>query len=246
MPTRWLKRAAILTALVLPVLLGPLSPARADSGGIQIKPIGSPTWTPDDCHLFSAPIGTAGTGYAEAFETVGRLLPPPNHVPRLPWLAIGPGAAHMPPYDTELGLGIKSQNFHRGHRFATSEFSDGNGVFLVCMVVPDPGVIGSSPDFTSGPIIANSTFPIHVEGVATQNRRPFDPFLTNFDVPPLTTAIDPTFNVDGHSHFPIFVVTNQDFGPPNSDLRGRYAYNLTMTDVSGAGWTVRAHFVLRP
>ncbi|KGN42584.1 hypothetical protein N801_15895 [Knoellia aerolata DSM 18566] len=236
----------MLVALVLPVFLGPLPAARADAGGVQLKPIGTPSWQPVDCHLFSAPVGTAASGYAEASDTVGRLLPPPDHVPRPPLLAIGPGAAHTPPYDTELGDGIRALGFHRGHRFTASEFSEGAGVFLVCMVVPDPGVVGSSPDFASGPIIPNSTFPIHVEGVATRNGDPFDPFLTNFDVPPLTTSIDPAFDVDGHSHFPIFVATNADFGPADSDLRGRYVYRFTMVDASGAGWTVGAHFVVRP
>jgi len=244
MASRWMRRAAILAVLTLPVVLGPLPAAQADRGGIQVKPIGDPAWMPVDCQLFSAPIGTAATGYAEAFETIGRLLPPPNHVPRPPLLAIGPGAAHMPPYDSELSAGVESQNLHGGHAFAGSEFSDGTGVFLVCMVVPAPGTIGSSPDFASGPIIPNTSFPIQVVGVANQDGDLYDPFLTNFEVPPLTTAIDPTFDVDGHSHFPIFVVTNQDFGPANSDLKGRYDYELTMTDAGGAGWTVRAHFVV--
>ena len=162
----------------------------------------------------------------------------------LPLLGIGPGVAHRGPYTSELRKGISSQNLHRGHRFTRSEFSDGNGVFLVCMVVPARGTVGSSPDFVSGPIIPSTVFPIKVVGVAERNGADFDPALTNFEVPPLTTAIDPSFNVDGHSHFPIFVVTNQDFGPPNSDLRGRYEYQLTMTDSGGAGWKLRAHFVV--
>jgi len=235
----------IVGALALPVLLGPLPPAGADSGGIQIRPIGDPAWAPVDCHVLSAPVGTAASGYAEASETVERLLPAPNHVPGLPGLAIGPGAAHLPPYDSELADGIRSEDFHRGHAFRSTEFSDGAGVFLVCMVVPAPGSTGSSPDFTSGPIIPNTIFPIHVEGVATQDGGPFDPFLASFDVPPLTIAIDPSFDVDGHSHFPIFAATNQDFGPAGTELQGRYEYLLTMTDVSGAGWTIRAHFVVR-
>jgi hypothetical protein len=210
-----------------------------------VKRIGDPSWSPTDCHLLSAPIGTAATGYAEAFETIGRLLPPPNHVSGLPLLAIGPGAAHAPPYTSEFREGISSQDFHSGHRFTSSEFSDGNGVFLVCMVVPAPGAVGSSPDFVSGPIISNTVFPITVVGVADRNGADFDPALTNFEVPPLTTAIDPAFDVDGHSHFPIFVVTSQDFGPPAIDLPGRYEYRLTMTDAAGAGWTLRAHFVIR-
>ena len=244
MAARWFRRLAIISALALAVVLGMLPASQAASGGMQLKPIGDPIWKPVDCHVFSAPIGTAATGYTEFFETVGRLLPPPNHVPRPPLLAIGPGTAHPPPYDSELEAGVDSQNFHEGHAFVRSEFSDGSGVFLVCMVVPAPGTTGSSPDFASGPIIPNTVFPIHVVGVANRDGNPFDPFLANFDVPPLTADIDPSFNVEGHSHFPIFVATNQDFDITGEDLKGRYEYVLTMTDAAGNGWTVRAHFVI--
>jgi hypothetical protein len=244
MAARWFRRLAVIGALALAVVLGMLPVSQAASGGVQLEPIGDPTWEPVDCHVFSAPIGTAETGYAEFLETAGRLLPPPNHVQGLPGLAIGPGTAHPPPYDSELEAGVDSLSFHEGHAFVRSEFSDGSGVVLVCMVVPDPGTTGSSPDFAAGPIIPNTIFPIHVEGVANRDGNPFDPFLTFFDVPPLTTAIDPSFNVEGHSHFPIFVATNQDFGPSGEDLRGNYEYVLTMTDAAGNGWTVRAHFVI--
>ena len=230
--------------MVLSTPLAVAPAAEAASGGIQLARIGAPSWRPVDCHVFSAPIGTAESGYAEAFETVAGLLPPPNHVPRLPALAIGPGEAHQPPYDREVRSGVRALGYHRGHAFDRSEFSAGSGVFLTCMVVPDPGATGSSPDFTSGPIIPNSLFPLHVEGVATQDGEAFDPFLTNFDVPPLTTEIDPALDVDGHSHFPIFVVTSQDFGPAGQDLSGRFQYVLTMTDTSGNGWTLRAHFII--
>jgi hypothetical protein len=47
-------------------------------------------------HLFSAPIGTAASGYAEFGETLAALLPPPNHRPH-PDLGIGPGDPHSPP-----------------------------------------------------------------------------------------------------------------------------------------------------
>ena len=35
-----------------------------------------------------------------------------------------------------------------------------NGVYFAFMLVPDPGVTGSSRDFASGPVIPNSLFPI--------------------------------------------------------------------------------------
>ena len=244
MAARWSRRLAVITALALAVVLGMLPASQAASGGVQLVPIGDPAWKPVDCHVFSAPIGTAETGYAEFSETAARLLPPPNHVQGLPFLALGPGNAHPQPYDSEMEAGVDSQNFHEGHAFVRSEFSEGSGVVLACMVVPAPGTTGSSPDFASGPIIPNTIFPIHVVGVANHDGNPFDPFLTVFDVPPLTTEIDPSFNVEGHSHFPIFVATNQDFGPSGEDLMGNYEYVLTMTDAAGDGWTVRARFVI--
>ena len=114
------------------------------------------------------------------------------------------------------------------------------------MAVPDPGTVGSSPDFAAGPIIPNSLFPISVSGTATRNGTVFDPALANFSVPPLTIEIDPRFAVDGHSHFPLFVVTNQDFGPQGVSLRGRYEYQLTLTDAAGNGWKLRVRFAVGP
>jgi hypothetical protein len=131
-------------------------------------------------------------------------------------------------------------------RFNSTEFSNGNGVWLVWMNVPAPGTTGSSPDFASGSIIPNSLFPIHVEGVTSHNGRPFDPFLANFDVPALDQNLDPPFAVDGHSHFPVFIADNADFGPPGTRLNGSYRYLLTMTDTTGRGWRIKAHFAVAP
>ena len=131
--------------------------------GVKITPIGSPTWKPVDFHLFSAPVGTAESGYVEFNETMQALLPPPNHV-WIDGLGVGPGAAHQPPYTSELAAGVAAQGYHQGVQFSTSEFSNGMGVWVVWMNVPAPGGTGSSPDFDSGPIIPNSLFPIHQEG----------------------------------------------------------------------------------
>jgi hypothetical protein len=114
------------------------------------------------------------------------------------------------------------------------------------MVVPKQGTLGSSPDFRRGRIIPNRLFPIEVEGTAYRNHRVFDENF-DFEVPPLTTDIDPDFDVDGHSHFPLFVVTNFDFRPkdgPTINVRGRYRYDITLTDTAGKGWRLKADFVI--
>jgi hypothetical protein len=211
---------------------------------IRLTRIGHPIWKPVDFHVFSAPIGTAADGYTEFATTAGTVLPPPNHVPH-PQLFIGPGAPHAPPYDSEFEEGVEEAGFHEGAAFRESEFSNGNGVYVVWMNVPAPGSKGSSPDFGNGRIIPNTLFPIHVAGTAFQNGQLYDPFIGTSDVPPLNDpSLTPSFNVDGHSHFPIFYADNSDFGPAGAKVRGRYTYDIVMTDRTGNGWHIVAHFVV--
>jgi hypothetical protein len=237
------RRFALLMALVLASLLTLTPNADASRRDVELESFGRPIWKPVDCHLVSAEIGTAGSGYAEYFETLQSLLPPPRHVP-IEALGIGPGAPHHPPYGSELRRGVADLGLHEGRRFRSREFSDGQGVLLACMVVPRPGTRGSSPDFRAGRIIPNQLFPIDVEGTAFRNRRVFDENF-DFQVPPLTADIG--FDVDGHSHFPVFFVTNFDFRPmdqPGISPRGWYRYDITLTDTTGKGWRVRADFVV--
>lgn len=241
------RRSALQVLLVLAIVLFP-SAALAAGGpppaqGVHITPIGSPTWRPVDFHLFSAPIGVA-PDYAGFGETAFGILPEPNHTYH-PDLFVGPGQPHDPPYDQEMADGVAAQGFREGVRFSQAEFSNGMAVYTVWMTVPFPGTTGSSPDFAAGPIIPNSLFPIHVEGISTHNGKMFDPWLTAFDVPALDENLDPPFDVDGHSHVPIFIADNADFGP-GGNLRGSYTYQLTMLDATGNGWLVEAHFAIAP
>jgi hypothetical protein len=211
--------------------------------GVHITPIGSPTWRPVDFHLFSAPVGTAESGYVEFGETMLALLPSPNHEPH-PALGIGPGIPHTPPYASELGESVAALGFREGVRFDRTEFSNGAGIWLVWMNVPAPGAVGSSPDFVSGPIIPNSLFPISVFAENVHNGRLFS-VVAAFDVPAMD-AIVPPFAVDGHSHFPIFIADNADFGPAGANLRGSYHFRISMVDQFGNGWRIVAHFAVAP
>ena len=113
--------APLALVTVLGGLVGVAGPAAGDTthhGGtsadprasqhVQLRPIGTPTWRPVGFQLFSAPIGTADSGYVEFGETMEALLPAPNHVPH-PDLGVGPGAAHQPPYDDELAAGVDAR-----------------------------------------------------------------------------------------------------------------------------------------
>jgi hypothetical protein len=212
---------------------------------VRLERIGDPIWRPVDFHLFSAPIGTPESGFEEFVTTVLSLLPPPNHQFH-PQLLVGPGAPHAPPYDTELAQGVAALGFEEGRVFGASDFSEGNGVYFVWMTVPDPGSTGSSPDFASGPIIPNTLFPITITGVSTRNNQVFDPALANFAVPALNDpSLTPSFDVEGHSHFPFFIGEATVFGPEGVGPAGNYKYTVTMTDQQGNGWTIHAHFVVK-
>lgn len=209
---------------------------------VQFIPIGNPIWRPADAHIFTAPVGTADSGYAEFLTTLLSILPPPNHVFH-PHLGVGPGAPHEPPYDHEMGAAVAAAGYQEGRAFRASDFSDGAGIWLAFMAIPFPGTTGSSPDFASGPIIPNSIFPIHFVAYDYHNGHVFST-AADFDLPPLDATLNPPFNVDGHSHIPLFLADNADFGPPGANLSGEYLYHSTLTDATGNGWTVQARFTV--
>ena len=139
MELRILARATTHQAIAL-VLFGVLATgvstaARAD---VIVTPVGSPLFVAADFHLFAAPIGTAGSGYAEFFETLQLILPPPNHEANAT-LGIGPGAAHAGPYDHEMADGVAANGYIEGTTFTTEQYSNGSGVYFVFMLLPNTG-----------------------------------------------------------------------------------------------------------
>lgn len=208
----------------------------ADSPATDLQQIGEPSWQLVDFHRFTAPVGTAATNYVESRQTQQSLLPPPRHQPH-PDLGIGPGAKHLDPYWTEFAEGVADAGYDEEDPYLPTDVNQGNGVWTVWMVIPRPGHhgFGSSPDYKLGPIIPHDVFPIHFsadvfrDGVQTSSH-------VEFDIPALDT-IDPPFAVDGHSHIPMFLWSwwNGTAVPPGEE----YVWHITMTDVTGAGWTVR-------
>jgi hypothetical protein len=234
-------RLVLLSLLVVGVaiaLAAPAAPSQCkQQPPVHMKRIGHPIWKPVDFHVYTA--GDTGPTFQQNQIAV---LYPLRHQ----WcteLGVGPGAPHQPPYNQELEGGLDIVNFRDSQVFRVSEFSPPNGVWAVWMTVPSPGTIGSSPDFKSGPIIPNTLFPIHVTGQAFRNNQFWDPFLANFDVPPLTDKLSCPFSVDGHSHFPIFFVDNSSFGP-GGPITGHYEYRITMTDTTGNGWSITVAFTV--
>jgi hypothetical protein len=212
----------VVLAMTLLMIVGPVSWA---SSAPQITVIGSPIWKPVDFHMFSADI-------ADFLTTVLSLLPEPNHTFH-PDLGVGPGDPHCPPYDTELAQGVANQGFIEKTVFNVSEFSHGNGVYLVWMNIPDPGTEGRSPDSACTPpppIIPNTLFPITVSIAVSRNGVIFD--SGTGPVPPLDKTLKPPF-------------PNAEFLPPGTAPRGRYEFSVTMTDQQGQGWAIVAPFTIR-
>jgi hypothetical protein len=230
---------------ILPVTSSEGAPSGVNA--VTFQKVGHPTWKPADLHVFTAPIGTASDGYAEFTEQFPILLPPP-HYQLYPNVGIGPGTPEKPPYTHDFADGVRNAGYQGGPIFTPSQFANGNGVYFVYMVVPTPGTkkVGSSPDFASGPIIPNSLFPISVVGVTDRDSATSNPNLVSIAVPALnSSAFNPPFNVEGSSHFPIFIADNADFQVTPEALPGLYGYSLQMRDSQGNGWNITAYFVIK-
>lgn len=229
----------LVVALLSSFVAGIGATARA---AVIVTAIGNPTFVPIDFHLFAAPIGTASTGYVEFGQTQQAILPPPNHVSN-EVLGIGPGAPHAGPYGQEMAEGVAANGFVESTRFSVTQYSNGTGVYLVFMLVPGPGSpTGSSPDFASGPIIANAIFPLTIDG-RTFTDGTFNDILAQFQVP----AIDqvPGFGgLEGHSHVPLFFADNFDFA--SRPITGDYEYRISLLDATGSGYQIVAPFQIVP
>jgi len=219
---------------------------RSAAANVVITQIGTPTWQPVDTHVFSAPIGTPATGFAEFSQTLDALLPPPNHILR-PGAGVSPGLPHPGPYDRELAEGIARLGFTDKSVFSVSEFSAPNGIYFATMFVPGANApTGSSPDYASGPIIPNGLFPIRIEGDVFRNGGLFEQNAFGFSVP-APPALNPPINVAGYSHFPFFAAEADVFGPPGlNDFTGAYEYRLTARDTSGNGYNISVRFSVVP
>lgn len=213
---------------------------------VQMKAIGHPIWKPVDFHVFTARVGNL-PDIPDFAKNMENLLYPLRHQD-CGGLGRGPGDPHQPPYIHEMEAGVDIMNFIDTNVFKLPEFSLPQAVWAIWMNVPNPGVIGTSPDFVSGPIIPNSLFPIHVAGVTYRNNQVWDQWVGTFDVPPLDDQLpEPKClkgPVDGASHFPIFYAEAADFGP-GGRLPGRYELRVTMTDTSGNGWSIIVPFTVQ-
>ncbi|HEX2473114.1 MAG TPA: hypothetical protein VHK01_00125, partial [Lacipirellulaceae bacterium] len=170
------------------------------------------------------------------FDTIDALLP-----------LEGPGAAtytpHQPPYDTELSTNAAAAGFVQQTVFPRNAITnDPNGVYLAMMWLPDPGVIGSSRDFASGPVIPNSLFPftsfseIYLDGVKVETLQDQMVNIRAGDV-----------GFTGASHrAPSQVVWHPWADDPNAGPLGNYEIRWQLRDNQGYGWNIVSRFQVVP
>lgn len=215
------------------------TPNPPDEPQVTAEKVGEPTWKPADIHLFT----TVRNGNEGFSELIKQLLPPPNHK-YLQGFGIMPGEGHTSGHDREIGDNLAKLGLKESTRFTVAEVTDPNSVNLFWMNVPAEGsATGSSPDFESGPIISHDLFPIDVEMSMVNNGVPHPKIKSAFPVPRLDGApFEPPFQVDGHSHFPLFF---RAWLEP-SIAEGEHLWEVKLTDSKGNGWVLHAEFTAAP
>jgi len=200
---------------------------------VTLTKVGSPTWKPTDFQLFTAPADPA-TAFTHTIDLLLPLEGPGAPVPYTP---------HAGPYDQELSTNAAAAGFVNQSVFPKSAILlNPNGVYFTYMLLPDPGVTGSSRDFASGPVISNSLFPFTTKA---------DMYLENVLV---ETLQDTTFNVrtgdlpfTGASHrAPVQAVWYPWANDPNAGPLGSHEIRWSLRDNQNYGWNMVAAFEVIP
>ncbi len=227
-------KTPVCTLLAVFALLVALSgPALAAAPAIGLTQVGSPIWKPADFQLFTAPAAP----FPDAFiDTLDAMLP-----------LEGPGiptyTPHAGPYDTELSTNAAAAGFVNQQVFPQSAITfDPNAVYFQIMLLPDPGITGSSRDFASGPVIPNSLFPwtthaeMWLDGALVETLQNGVLNLRAGDVP-----------FDGASHrAPSQAVWYPWANDPNAGPTGSHEIRWSLRDNQGNGWDMVAPFKVVP
>jgi hypothetical protein len=211
---------------------------------IRTTRVGAPVWQPVDLHLVETVYDPPT--YEQLLAVYASLLPEPNHRPH-PQLGTGPGDPHTG-FDREFGTNLTALGYADQSEFTVEQFTGTRGATFVYMVVPGEGApSGRSPDGTT-PIIPNSVFPIQNDLQILRNGGVDVNFPGATIVPPLDTNLNPPFNdIDGHSHFPMFLSFSfLDLPDQSVTPVGSYEILLNLRDTTGAGWDVSATFNVVP
>lgn len=207
--------------------------AQAAPLSISLTQVGSPTWKPGDFQLFTAP----ASPFPNAFlDTLDEMLP-----------LEGPGVAtytpHPGPYNTELSTNRAAAGFVNQQVFQQSAITfDPNGVYFMYMMLPDPGVTGSSRDFASGPIIPNSLFPITSNAQMWLDGNQVETLQDNL----LLNVRNGDLPYQGQSHRAPSQVVWYPWADSNAGPLGSHELRMSLRDNQGNGWNISAPFTVVP
>jgi hypothetical protein len=137
---------------------------------------------------------------------------------------------HPPPYDHELSANVAAAGFVSRSVFPREALDNNpNWIVYPIMVLPDPGIIGESRDFASGPIIPNSLFPFTSSGELWQDGEfSFSLNSTVMNVRPEDAPFE------GTSHR-MRIRALWKTGP---DVFGSYEIRYSLIDAEGNGWNM--------
>jgi hypothetical protein len=220
-----LKRRHFLMVAVIASAALNAGQSSAQPPAVTLTQIGAPNWRPVDFQLFSAPRETE-----EGAMVVFRALEPLQPLPGVTTYT----TPHGPPYDNELSTNAAAAGFVNRSVFQRNAITnDPNAIFFAYLLLPDPGITGSSRDFASGPVIPNSLFPITRRGEVWK-----DGALT-FDYGEASSVVRPSDQpFDGASHRILF----SSHWNRGADNLGNYEFRKSLRDAEGNGWDIVAPF----
>ena len=184
---------------------------------VSLTPVAEPIWRPSQVHLFSAPAAT-DEEFLAVVDSIRDLY----------------SNLSTPPYDTVLDDAMAAAGYVDQSVYPTTAIDGQNGSYLAMIVVPDPGIIGSSPNFDSGPVIPTSVFPIRANNALLREGQVVDEFtLSNGG---------PGNSVDGAGLGDFFFESDANFFPPDTRLTGSWEWNVSLRDSIGNGWDIAVPF----
>ena len=201
--------------------------------------VGSPAWELAPFHLFRATVGLLQDGLQVALQTILRVLP--NHRLNQPSVSFAPSVPHAPPYGPELTAAL-APCYPNTNEVWESDVQQPAGLILMGMVVPSAeAATGASFDFASGPIIANSRFPIQYSLRLMAGSAPI--FTAPGGTIPAPSQLNPAVAGDGYSHVPIaLAVTNSN----SVGTAGAFTWRFSALDAQSNGWILTIPFTIHP
>jgi hypothetical protein len=214
------KRHVLIVAIVASAALN-AGQSAAQAPTISLTKVGSPIWRPADIQVFSAPDDL----------TTNAFLRGPNDPPREATTYTTP---HGPPYDSELSTNMAAAGFVSRSVFPREAIAHNpNAIHRALMVLPDPGITGSSRDFASGPIIPSSLFPF------TSSREVWRNGALAATGGGQVAPVRPTdLPFEGMSHR----LTFDWYWNTGANNFGNYEMRSSLRDTEGNGWDIVAPF----